>query len=374
MSDRQRIWAAQHAKGYAVAVAAEPCDATVRGDVNMSTTPLLSGWSEAPMEWHRSKKKDQLPDITLPFTCGSVCFRASMASALFRDASADLEFLAATAEGEDWLVLHCLRSTRAIDHKSSDLSILEIPDSPEVRDFPPTINGIRWINVIEAIALAERWEVFCVPASSHPMAYRHLLLTDVFVDRVRGLGLKGLEFKHVGYIVADASQAVPKPPAPPPPPSKPSKRKPPKLTSGSLPDAEQIEIAEVGAAWRQRLQLASDASAQTILQRITDEMQKLRPVFWTISAEERIDASLGLSAIYGELLHSACGWSWAELRRSRSQRWIAVMSASGNHALTLVPYIQQQMQSEAPTPELLFNMIVAGNLPPAEPGQPVLIG
>lgn len=98
-------------------------------------------------------------------------------------------------------------------------------------------------------------------------------------------------------------------------------------------------------------------------------MQKLRPAFSTMSAEERIDASLGLSAIYGELLHSACGWSWAELREGRSKRWIAVLAPSGQHVLPLLPCARQQVQSEAPSVALLFNMIAAGNLPTVEPGE-----
>ena len=145
------------------------------------------------------------------------------------------------------------------------------------------------------------------------------------------------------------------------------------LTSGPLPADEQIEITAVGAEWRQRLQLSSDGNPELILQRLTEEMQRLRPVFSTISAEERIDASLGLSAIYGELLCKHCGWSWVELSQSRSKRWIAVAAADNRHALALLPYVQQQIESQSPTFTLLFNMIAASNLPAAQPDALTLI-
>jgi hypothetical protein len=358
----QRIWVTQHEKGYVAAVATESSDGTAAGPVNRDTRLLLDGWNSARLEWHRSGSKDTAPDITIPFGYASVCFRQSMAQALFPTSTAGLEFLPATLAGEDWLILHCLRSIDSIDVASSDLWTLDLPTGRT------QILNVRWINVVDPAAY--ELEIFCL--RSEPQL--PLLCTDVFVDRVRSLGLRGLDFKHVGYIVADASQAVPKPPAPPAPPLKPSKRKPPKLTAGPLPAAEQIEIAEAGATWRKRLRLAADAGAEAILQRLTEEMQTLRPAFQSMSAEERIEASLGLSAILGELLRTACGWSWAELRQGRSNRWIAMLAPSGRHVLPLLPYVQQQMQAEAPTVKLLFNIIVAGNLPAGEPGQLVSVG
>jgi hypothetical protein len=368
MSNSLRVWTACSADGYMSAVAPE-----LKLDVidRLNKQPLMSSWKSLQLNRDHIKRSDRKSDILTIVGCP--CFRRAAAPQLITTDSASIELLPASLEGEEWCILNCLRTTVAIDFSSSDLLIPEIPNLPGFEECRPTIADIRWINVVEPAALAERWEVFCVPVSSHPQAYRRQLLTDAFVDRVRALGLCGLDFKHVGYIVPDASQAVPKPPEPPAPPLKPSRRKDPKLTIAPLPVAEQIELARAGAEWRQRLQLASDASAETVLQRLTQELQAKRPTFWTVTADERIDATLGLSAIYGELLCGRCGWSWAELRQSRSKRWIAVTSADGRHALALLPYIQQQMQSEAPTVTLLFNMIRAGDLPRAEAGQTVLV-
>jgi hypothetical protein len=358
-----RIWAIRSADGYAGAVAADWDQYAALDYMNLNSKSLLLTWQPPGLKWAKSKKADKIPDASALYFPGVFCFRSSIAGALFRASTSGLELLPATMEDEDWMVLNCLRGTDAVDFSSSDL--LTMDDAP---GFPPRILDVRWINITEPTAC--ELEIFCLCSSS----LARLFCTDAFVDRVHSLGLRGLDFKHVGYIVADASQAVPKPPAPPPPQPRASKRKPPKLTSGPLSADEQIEIAAAGAEWRQGLQLSSDASAETILQRLTAEMQKLKPVFWTISAEERTDALLGLSAIYGELLQTACGWTWAELRESRTKRWVAMLAPSSTHALALVPYVQQQIQSESPTVTLLFNMIVAGQLVPAEPGRIALIG
>jgi hypothetical protein len=328
---------------------------------------LEHGWQEASLEWNKTKNKDATPDISKVFGYGgALCFRRSMAQRLFPYSTTELEFLPARLDDQEWVLLNCLRVTRSIDLDSSDVEYLE------VADHPPWIFDVGWLNIVDRSAL--EWDVFCIPNSTDPSTPRRFFVTDLFVDRVQQLGLRGLEFKHVGYIVGNASEAVPKPPAPPPPAAKASKRKPPKLSSGPLSAGEQIEMAAAGAVCRQRLQLPPDANPETVLQRITEEMQKLRPVLSTISADERIDTLLGLSAIYGDLLRSACGWSWAEVREGRSKRWIAALAPSGTHALALLPYVQKQIQSETPTVTLLFNMIAAGQLPPAEPGRLVLVG
>jgi hypothetical protein len=378
VSWRLQLWQALPANGFAAPLARNFSEYERNAYSDLHKRSLLSEWKAIDLIWHKQRTRDKLSGIYTLYSLGALCFPTCWSRLLLPASTANVEFLPLRLGDDDWCLLNCLRSAAHLDRASSDLWIQSmsdlVPNDPQYAGMEPWIAEIRWANLIEPEALAEQWDVLCVPASSDPMAHRHLLLTDVFVDRVRSLGLRGLDFKHVGYIVPDASQVVAKPPAPPPPPPKSSKRKAPKLTTGPLPADEQIEISEIHAEWRQRLQLPSDANPATVLARLAEEMQKLRPVFLTISAEERADASLGLSAIFGELLCSACGWSWVELRESRSKRWIAVLSPTRNHALALVPYVQQQIQSAAPNVTLLFNMIVAGNLPPAEPGQLVTVG
>jgi hypothetical protein len=358
MNESMKLWGINAAERSAVPVAVDYARLKESGIYDLHKRSLRHSWRKVELALHYQRKKDKACDISTLYAGNAVCLPRSLAKKLFVRSLATkaIELLPLQLGDEEWALINVRVSVEQV--RSNDSFVSRIP----------------WLNVVEPRAIEDGWEVLCVPVVTSDCAGMHVVLTDVVVNKVRELGLRGLDFKHVGYIVADASQAVPKPPAPPAPPPKPSKRKPQKLTSGPLPADEQIELAEIGAEWRQRLQLAADASPQTILQRIIEEMQRLRPVFWTISAEERLDASLGLSAIYGELLRSACGWTWAELRQSRSKRWIAMLAPSGTHALALVPYVQQQIQSEAPTVTLLFNMIVAGQLAPAEPGQLATIG
>ena len=353
-----KLWGVNAAERSAVPVAVDYARLKESGIYDLHKQSLRHRWCKVELALHYQRKKDKACDISTLYAGNAVCLPRSLAKKLFVRSLATkaIELLPLQLGDEEWALINTRVSVEKV--RSNDSFVSRIP----------------WLNVVEPRAIEEGWEVFCVPVVTSDCTGMHVVLTDIVVNRVRELGLRGLDFKHVGYVVAIASQAVPEPRTPPPPPPKPSKRKPPMLTSGPLPADEQIEITAVGAEWRQRLQLSSDGNPELILQRLTEEMQRLRPVFSTISAEERIDASLGLSAIYGELLCAVCGWSWVELRESLSKRWIAVLSPSGNHALTLVPYVQQQIQSKAPAVALLFNMIVAGNLPPTKLGRLVTVG
>lgn len=333
---------------------------------------MLAEWLTTDLEWHRNRKTDKLSE-NLTFMYSELCVRSTKLRELFPVPATDLEFLPMRVGPEEWLVVNCLRDSSAIDLATSDLRIQSWPDLPDFQGMAPTIMEIRWINLVEPRGLADQWEIVGVPTSILVESSRRQLVTDVFIARMQTLGPCGVGFKHVGYIVPDASQAVPKPPEQPKPQPTASKRKQPKLSARAIPASDQIEIAEAGAQWRERLQLAPEAAPKAILQRMTEAAHELQPTWWTIAAEKRIDALLGLSSIYGELLRKHCGWSWVELSQSRNKRWIAVAAADNRHALALLPYVQQQIESQSPTFTLLFNMVAAGNLPLAEPGALTLI-
>lgn len=363
MTAIQRVCAAWPAEGFAAAVGVDiDADTMFWLIKNQNKVPLASGWRLVSLAWHRSRKKDEIPDVTVGFGYGgALLFARSLLPKMFPVPTRELEFLSAQIDGEDGVLLNCLRVTEAIDRVSSDLQMLEVEGSA------PSIFDVRWINITDRRAL--QWEVFCIPNSSDPAASRRVFVTDVFIDRYRSLGLRGLEFKHVGYIVQDASQAVPKPPAPPPPAPSTPKYKAPKLTAGALSAAERRKLERAGAELQARLQLANDAGAELILKRLTEEMQALRSIWPTLNMERQIQVLLGFSAIYGELLCSACGWSWATLRQGRDLSWNAVLAPAHTHVLALPPYLREQIEAEVPTVILMFNMIAKGNLPPAEPGQ-----
>jgi hypothetical protein len=356
MSPLGHVWSATHAHGFAAAVLDNDSSASVSGSVNLHRESLKARWQLPVFQWRRQRKRDLTPTITLDFASGSLFLPRSSISGLFVGGSNGFEFLPAQIGDEDWVVVHLTSNAVDIDEATSDLTTLDLPSGRQ------QVVSARWLTVVGASAV--EFEVFCLRREPQ----LHFLCTDAFVERVQLLGLRGLDFKHVGYIVADASQAVPKPPEPPKPPAAPSRRRHPSLTALPLPASEQIDLAQAASDWRARLNLAKDAPSEVVLQRLKNELAALRPTFFSISAEERLEATLGLSAIYGELVCKHAGWKWIELRENKRKQWIAVGSADGHHALTLLSYIQQQITANEPTLELLFNMICAGSLPQAEPG------
>jgi hypothetical protein len=352
-----RVWSAVQADGFAAAVLSKMPSASQSSSVNLHRESLMPHWQPPLLEWHRERARDLNPTVTLDFASGSLCLPQSVVGDLFPSGSNGIEFLPARIGDQDWLVVHLTSNAVDIDEASSDLTTLDLPSGRQ------QLVGARWLNVLGRSALG--FEVFCL--RREPQLY--VLCTDSFVERVQRLGLRGLDFKHIGYIVADASNAVPKPAELPKPPAPPGKRRDPKLTTLPLPAVEQIELARVAVEWRTRMQLPAEAGPEAVLKRLSSELTTLGPSFLTISADDRMDATLGLSAIYGELLCKHAGWKWVELRQSKTKQWIAVASADGRHALALLPYIQQQANAQPSTLELVFNMILGGQLPDVEAGQ-----
>jgi hypothetical protein len=66
-----------------------------------------------------------------------------------------------------------------------------------------TTSLINWINVIGDDASIP--ETFTLTNSTG----LQLLMTEEFVSRIKEMGLGGLAFKSVGYVVSDRTQAVP---------------------------------------------------------------------------------------------------------------------------------------------------------------------
>ncbi|MBL8340001.1 MAG: hypothetical protein JNL30_00935 [Rubrivivax sp.] len=290
-----------------------------------------------------------------------VCIRADVCNALLGTDTSEIELLPFTIEGAPWVLVNCLRTVEVFDPSTTDIGFLE------VAGHGPVPTEVRWINVTDPTACSKALFGLRSPK------VRQLLWTDDLVNRCRELGLQGLEFKHVGFVVPDAAHAVPKPAAAPPVASL-RKYKGPKLTTTPLPADEMKELEAAGTELRRKMDLPHEAGAELVLASVSSELSSLGTQWSGLGKDQRVDALLGLSSVFGDLLRSALGWSWVQLRQGRSQRWIALLAPSGQHAFAPVPYFHLQMGSEAPTVTLLFNLLATGPLPPAEPGQIVPIG
>lgn len=316
--------------------------------------PLGKTWVVEDFEWCSDYKGLPRPDMSM--AAGVACLPASLAESVFPDRRG-LELLPIRIEGEEWLVVHALGIVDGVDLPSADFSMTTVP---ELRVY-------KWLNLVHPQPLPG--EFLRLRGSSYGPH-----VTETFVDRVKALGLEGLQFELVGHVIADPSQAVPKPATPPVAAATGKRRRQPKLTAKPLPKGEREELEEIGTTMRTRWGIDPEWGTEATLAAVQEQIQQLRPNWFEYSKEEQVDALLGLSGIFGDLICSAHGWSWSELRQGRDLRWIAMLAPQGSHALALVPYMRQQIDSGAPTTTLLFNMIGAGNLPPAEPGQVVSIG
>lgn len=324
---------------------------------------MASDWAPVSAIWHPSAKGDT-PEISL-LALNEICMTDRTAKLLFESDFHQLEWLDVNVGGEVWQLLNCLRRSCQFDPQTS------VFDWFDFIPLLPALARIRWINITDPRVAEMGVFAFSYHASTLPHLY-HLLWADALVKRIKNLGLRGVEFEQVGYIVSDASEAIPMPPPPPPPQAR--KRKGHQLSTQPLHKEDMAELAQAGTSLRATLQITAHTDAPAVLDALTERVTRLRYGWPHADARTRTQTLLGLSAIYGDLLCAAQGWTWIELRQGRKQSWPAVASADGQYALALMPFMDMQVMSEAPTLTLLFNMIAAGHLPPAEPGRIALVG
>ncbi|MDM7951208.1 hypothetical protein [Hydrogenophaga sp.] len=210
------------------------------------------------------------------------------------------------------------------------------------------------------------WDAFKLNFWRGPIFY-----TQNFVDRYEALGLKGVYFEHVGYVVDSAEQAVPPPPRPAP--EVPQAPRWPRWREA--PAKEKALVQSSGLAWLEAKGLNISSSAEAVLAAITAEVEALRPVRTTLKPKARNALFNGVGGAFALLLERDLQWRWVDLPMSSRSWGLGMASPNGSHALCLDQVTLRQMMSpEPPTITLLFNMIAGGNLPPGGAGDYVAIG
>lgn len=87
-----------------------------------------------------------------------------------------------------------------------------------------------------------------------------------------------------------------------------------------------------------------------------------------------LDDATALGALWGDALARASGWTWAHLVLGKHKR-VCLVSPDRAHACAPLEYLYAQRTPGAEvTALLLFNMVVAGQLPPSAPGKLVRFG
>lgn len=327
-------------------------------ETRLHQTELVDRWLPMQMNWDPSNnaKKPGLTTLGVPW---KVCLSEATRHDLFGQDTGNLEFLPLDVDGGPWYLVNCLRQAASFDANTALRDELDL--GPEL---PPLVRGLKWVCVTDPAANA--LELFTIPSASTTQ----LIWSDTLVRRVRSLNIEGLEFDPVGYIVHDASLAVPMP-ARQEPPAK-AKRVARKQTVSEVAPLSKMELKQRDAARAAAMAwntVSESTRAKSQLSALKARIEGLKANFSNLDEDAQIDALTQLGASFGDLVCEQAGWTWAALRHGRDLRWWAVVSKDGQQAIALAPLLRRQIESDDWTLPLLLNMILAGQLPAPRQGQ-----
>jgi hypothetical protein len=156
----------------------------------LNNRPLAKEWSRLEFVFHTdSKRKRKAPDISTVYISGSIAFRAELKDRIFPSPCGEFEFLPILVSGEEWLILNCLKTTRQVDEKQSE--VIRIGDGPIFMIQKLVVNDLS----------LEQCEVFTVEDSNRA----ELIVLPSFKERIETLKLQGLTFREIGYLTDDES-------------------------------------------------------------------------------------------------------------------------------------------------------------------------
>lgn len=124
-----------------------------------------------------------MPDIC---KCNQgILFRADLLDTIFPAKPGELEFLPVLVDGNDWLLINCLKTTRDYDESKSQL-------------FRRGIN--KQIFMINYLVIHDKSVANVGLFTLEDSNRASIFATEPFVDRINLLNLKGMSFKEIGYI------------------------------------------------------------------------------------------------------------------------------------------------------------------------------
>lgn len=321
----------------------------------------VENWSKWAMNWIEERRGEKKPDVTI--AAMNVACSQTAATGLWPQSAEHFELLPIEINEECWYVLRPLHWANTYEPTKSRIVWFEWNDSDGKKRRQ--ISDIPWINIVDSRAL--QWDAFKL--GFRPRSRE--VYTQRFVDRYEALGLKGVYFQHVGYVVASAEYAIPEPPRPAP--EVPQAPRWPRWREA--PVKEKASVESSGLAWLEAKGLNAASSAEAVLAAITAEVETLRPVRATLKPKARNALFNGVGGAFALLLERDLQWRWVDLPVSSRSWGLGMASPNGSHALCLDQVtLNQVMSPEPPTITLLFNMIAAGNLPPGNAGDHVVIG
>jgi hypothetical protein len=142
-------------------------------------------------------------------------------------------------------------------------------------------------------------------------------------------------------------------------------------------DAE--EMSEVQAYERHGLELLGfpekGASPAEVQQAILGKVDSVRETPDQIDPEACKELALTLACLWGQIICGELGWEWALVTFNEGD-FYAIVTRNRSHAILPLHYFDDLIKDREadPTSLLIYNMLKAGDLPPAEAGAYRLLG
>jgi hypothetical protein len=318
---------------------------------------LLHSWAALTLTWHKDRPSDKIPCTGYFSITRNICIAAPIVSLIFPSGPPSyIELLPLAVDSAPWYLINCLAQANSFDEATLECMRIPLPDNS-------VLLGLEtWINVIDTSAYD--FDMFTIKGISGSLAF-----SEALRDRFMGLECNGLEFRDVGYVVDSSAQAVP-------PPSRSvaasTVAKPTaKAQVLALSTRQRQTLESAGKRFAARVQLLLEDNDEAVLDALTQEVQRLRPRWQELSYDKQEELLQELSYAFGDLLRRRCAWQWVNLRYPTVNSYYGVASQNKKYAIYLAPFFNREINNanEPPTLKLLFNMIHAGNLPPAQAGE-----
>lgn len=343
-------------RGYWVVQFSRQSDARSPLLAQLGQHSIRASWVPFELTWFKRSPGTKAATITR--FLDAVCVPEARLPHLQLRANDLVELLPVVVEGERWTLVHGFYRMCGFDMCSSTIRQPD-PQGP--------ITYFEWINTDDTRLLDV--EIACARPQGGMV-----IVTDTFVKKVRAAGLVGLTFSPCGFVVSDYSAAVPRRRAKPRTKGTSGMSALPIASIHPLPVSDARLLEAAGRHLRLRLHLGSNATIEATLAALLTECANPDSTTAAGDAVGSSERAMALAAVFGDLVCRTRGWSWVELRVEPDGRWPAVAPPAGTHALAVVPFIHKQLSSDAPTLRLLFNLIAAGQLPPAIDGTVVTLG
>ena len=142
-----------------------------------------------------------------------------------------------------------------------------------------------------------------------------------------------------------------------------------------LNEEEGAEMKQGIAAGLQRVNLSTSSPPDLVQQAIKPVIDQLRTQFANQSEDDGGDAIWALASLWGDAVTRATDWEWI-LLLDGDEEIHAIAPPARSHVIYPFHYIHSLLSDPDAdqTSLLLYNMLKAGNLPPAKPGDYYAIG